>query len=118
MSSVIELSLAALKDLDLGIIDAAFKSALQDCIKDLEDRPGEQKPRTIQLQLDLFPVSHTGKNCDSVNGEFQVKHSIPVRRSRPYNFGIRLKGVGNKPTLVINNDSLGNIDQQTFDLDK
>ena len=105
------LTLAALmEDLDGGRIHEAFAQELKRVVMDCDDRPGDKKPRKVLLQLDIAPIIDEHGNLDSVAGAFQIKSTVPQRKSKVYSFGVRQGG-----QLVFNDLSDDNINQRTLD---
>lgn len=86
------LSLAALKELDGGRVYEAFDQAMKRVVADCEDRPGEERPRTITLKADLMPVRGDDGRCEGVMGTFRVAETIPNRKSKTYSFGVKADG--------------------------
>lgn len=107
--AVHQLNLATLMELDGGRVTEAFQQEIKRLVADCEDRPGEAKPRKILLELELVPVMFDG-HIDSIDGKFRVKSTVPVRRSKKYNFGVRRGGF-----LVFNDLSDGDINQKTIE---
>lgn len=109
--AVHELTLQALmEDLDSGRIHEAFAAELRRVVLDCDDRPADGKARKVLLQLDVVPVIDDQGNLDSVKGAFQIKSTVPQRRSKVYSFGVREGG-----KLVFNDLSEDNINQRTID---
>ena len=121
MAGLEKFSLASLATFDNGRISANFDQLLDAAIRDCQDRPNDDKPRKLLIQLEISPVSDVENGqviCSGVNGAFQLKSTVPTRKTNVYSFGMRKLGKENKPTLVYNNDSLDNSDQKTiFDND-
>jgi len=110
--AVKELTLGSLMNqLDGGRISEAFMAELRRVGADMDDRPGDDKERTVVLTLKLKPVIDDGGDCESVNGSFHVASTVPKRRSKNYNFGIRNRGA----QLVFNDMSEDNVQQRTID---
>jgi hypothetical protein len=110
------LDLATLKDLDNGKAAIAFRRAVEDCTKDCQDRPTEERARKITLELSLTPVAAedaefegTFRAC-GVTGEFKIKSAIPNRQTRPYSFGLDAQG-----RLFFSQESPTNVNQTTFE---
>ena len=103
------LSLKELAELDDGRIATAFDMAIKRVADDCNDRPGETKPRTVTLQIEIAPVLDVDGMCDTVKSRIQIKDSIPTRKSKLYDFGLRKGGI-----LAFNNNSLGNHKQESF----
>jgi len=92
-----ELTLANLKDLDFGKASTTFEVALQRAVKDCLDRPGDDRPRTVVLELKITP------------GRFRIKCALPNWETQVVDFGVRNNG-----KLVFNEDSPRDHRQQTL----
>lgn len=111
--AVKQFTLADLHELDGGRVATAFDLAVKRIALDCDDRPGELRPRTVNLQIEMIPSVDDRNECDGVKVKMQVKDSVPTRKSKKYDFGLRKNGV-----LTFNPDSPDNIDQETFDFNK
>lgn len=77
----LELTLASLDQLDDGRVSKAFLHELQRAVKDCMDRPGDKKPRTVTLELNIKPVvsSEGGLiEMEGADGEFTIKSKVPL----------------------------------------
>jgi len=109
-----ELNLKTLfENLDGGRVSAAFQHELQRCIADCNDRPGEEKNRTVTLKFNVSPVCDESGLCEEIKGKFHVASSVPQRRSKVYSFQARKRAGQNQ--LVFNDMSDDNIAQKTID---
>lgn len=108
--SIHEFSLKSLPSLDGGRVVEAFNQAVKRAVADCQDRPGEMKARTVTLQLDIVPVVDEDGMLGTVRGAFQIKESIPTRKSRVYDFQPRRGGM-----LVFNDLSDDASQQRTLD---
>lgn len=88
-----QLSLAELARIDDGRIEAAFNQAVRRAAADCDDRPGDDRPRKIMLEIAFVPVVTEEGICDSVKSQMQIKETIPTRKSRTYDFGLRKGGL-------------------------
>ena len=80
-------NLANLPKVDFGKVSAAFDHELKSLVKDCDDRPLDDKARTLTLKVSLKPQADTTGNsaiCDSIAVEFEVQGKIPVRRTKVY----------------------------------
>lgn len=84
-----QLSLATLKDLDDGRVAVAFLHELTRIVQDCEDRPGDKKSRKVLLQGEVTPIMFEDGTLDSVKVEFQIKSSVPTRKSKTYTMAVR-----------------------------
>lgn len=78
------LSLDSLKHLDYGKIGLAFDQEVKRVVEDINDRPSLNKPRTITLTLEISPLADDGGNIDAAVVQWHLKHSIPPRKTSPY----------------------------------
>ena len=108
--------LGTLQTLDNGKPAIAFRRAVEDASNDMIDRPKEDRPRKVILELSLTPIAQEDPN---VNGKFiacgstaeiTIKSNIPNRRTRPYNFGLDRNG-----RLFFSEESPTNVNQTTFE---
>jgi len=102
--------LEELAELDGGRVAVAFAQAQARVVADCEDRPGELTARKILLQMEVVPVIDEDGKCSGVKSSFQIKDSIPTRKSKQYDFGLDPSG-----RLYYSDESPGNVDQLTFD---
>lgn len=79
--------LTTIKDLDYGVINAAFKAHLARVVKDCEDRPLDDKARTVVIKFILKPnidkEGGTGE-VDGVMVQTELYSDIPTHRTREY----------------------------------
>lgn len=109
--TVHELTLESLMDkLDGGRVAEAFAAEMRRVVSDMEDRPGDNKERTVNLSVRFSPVVDDQGNLDEVRGKFFVTSSVPKRRSKVYSFGVRNGG-----KMVFNDLSEDDIHQQTIE---
>jgi len=88
-----ELTLKSLKELDGGRVNEAFAQAMKRAVADCEDRPDVTDARKVALQCELVPViGEGGKHLDTVSFRFQVKDTIPTRKSRVYSASVKSGG--------------------------
>ena len=89
----IEFTLTSIEQLDGGRIAEAFKQALQRIASDLHDRPGCADARKVTLDCTFKPqIDVETGDLDSVKTQFQVKDSLPQRKSKVYDFGANRAG--------------------------
>ena len=110
--AVHQLSIPSLAELDEGRLNVAWQQALKRAAMDCEDRPGEEKARTVTLQCELLPVlaADGSGQLESVKVTFQVADKAPPRKTKKYDMGLRRGGV-----LVFNDLSTDDIHQKTID---
>jgi hypothetical protein len=108
-----QLSLASMKDVDSGKINAAFDHELKRIIEDCHDRPGMNKPRKLVLEVLLLPNCGTDANelyCESVAAQIRVDSRIPGRKTKVYTLDTKPSGAA-----YFNADAPENPDQMTID---
>lgn len=88
-----QLSLSQIAEIDDGRIAEAFAQAVKRAAQDCDDRPGDDRPRKITLEIAFSPVLAENGLCDSVKSQIQIKDTIPTRKSRVYDFGLRKGGL-------------------------
>lgn len=105
-----EMQLQTIIALDDGRIVEAWNQALKRVVSDCHDRPGCKDSRKITLQLDIEPLVSEDGDLDTVRGQFQIKDSLPVRKTKKYDFEPRRNG-----SLAFNDLSDDNVHQRTID---
>ena len=115
MRELKKISLEEIAEIDEGRIGVAFAQALSRLAADLNDRPGDDRPRKLNLQVEMTPTCDETGVCDSVQMQVQIKDSIPTRRSRKYDLGLRSTRDGGQ--LVYSPGSYDNHRQGTMDFD-
>lgn len=98
-----QLTLAQVAEIDDGRIAAAFAQALKRVAQDCDDRPGDDRPRKIVLEMAFMPVLSEDGICDSVKSQCQIKDTIPTRKSRVYDFGLRKGGLFSYQPMALDN---------------
>lgn len=79
--SVSTLALENLKDLDDGLLAASVDANIREVIRDLVDRPVDDRSRKVTITLTFTP-KHMGSDLDRVKLEHKVVNSIPGREGR------------------------------------
>lgn len=117
------LNLAALSHIDSGKVNLAFQRAIEDCLRDVVDRPRDKKARKITMEFSIVPVlgeDPADENkllATGTTGEIKIRTSIPDRITKPYSFALTetKDAMGNpKPTAYFSLNSPENVDQLTF----
>lgn len=114
--ALIFFSLEALQHLDGGKAAIAFRRAVEDCVRDCQDRPLDDKARKVTLELAITPVAEedpefeNSYRASSVEGQFKIATTLPKRQTKPYSFGIDPKG-----RMFFSQNSPSNVNQTTFD---
>ena len=79
--SVSNLALENLKDLDDGLLAASVDANIREVIRDLVDRPVDDRARKVVITLTFTP-EHMGNDLDRVKLDHKVTASIPGREGR------------------------------------
>ena len=107
---MMELNLANLNELDDGRVSVAFMHELRRVVQDCMDRPGDTTARKVSLEFNLKPIIAEDGSCESADGDFKIKSTVPVRKSKNYSFNVNKKG-----HLIYSSNSPDDVDQTTFD---
>jgi len=83
---ILDFTLDNIEHLDFGRIKVAFDAARARVVKDCQDRPGESKPRTVQIKFNFYPVSSDAScvDCDEIKVECEINDGVPIRRTKLY----------------------------------
>jgi len=114
--NLIFFSLESLVHLDGGKAAIAFRRAVEDCVRDCQDRPLDEKPRKITLELALEPIADEDPEFENsyraagVDAVFKIKTTLPQRQTKPYSFGIDSQG-----RMFFSKASPDNVNQTTFE---
>lgn len=100
MSQVSQLTMENLKDLDDGLLAAAFEANVREVVRDLNDRPVDDRARKVTITLTFVP-EHMGNDLDRVKLEHKVVASIPGREGREC--VLTPKRIGRELTLLFAN---------------
>lgn len=93
MAERVQLSLADVGSLDDGKIHLMFAAELKRCIQDCLNRPGEEKPRKVNLIMELAPIQDEDLgDCRSLKMATDVKSTLPPRRTKQYELGVTKTG--------------------------
>lgn len=109
MSQMLQFNLDNLSELDGGKAALAFEQHVRRAAIDCMDRPGDNKPRKVTLEVSLTPVMQPNGDCVEVEAQIQARSTVPPHKTKAYSFGLRKNGV-----IVFNPDSPDAIDQQTL----
>lgn len=109
--TVLEFTAASLATIDGGRVAAAINQELKKAAMDCDDRPGERRPRKINVALEMVPVVDERGLAESCKVRATIKASHPDRRSKVFDMSLRKGG-----KLAYDEESLDNVDQQTLGL--
>ena len=107
--SVLALTLESIAEIDGGKVKAALDKHLKRAATDCYDRPGDNKPRKVTLEIAVVPVLADDGSCSEVKAQMHVGSAVPKHRTRVISLGLSPNG-----TLKFNPDSPESIDQTTF----
>lgn len=107
-----ELCLKNLSNLDFGKIDVALQKQLERCTEDCLDRPGDDRPRTVLLRIDLTPEKTATNDPDHVNMEMQITSKLPTHRSKLFQLKPQKRGSGT--VLLFDDESPDDFEQGSF----
>lgn len=109
MSSLMQLKLETLGELDGGKGALAFQHHMKRAAEDCLDRPADSKARTVTLKVELTPVMEDDGDCREVKAKITASSSIPVHKTKVYSLALRKNGI-----LAFNPDAPDNINQGTL----
>ncbi len=77
------LSASTLHTLDDGMVGRVVDAAIQEALRDCEDRPGLNKARKVTIQLEVTPLQDKRSHAlRGVNTTVQVKATVPATGTR------------------------------------
>ncbi len=104
-------SLNTLDVLEDGRNAESFRKHLARAARDCEDRPADDSPRKVTLEVLITPVLDKATlSLDSVFVEVSTFSKVPAHRSKPYSMAVKADG-----TLAFNDLAPDNVHQQTID---
>ena len=109
---IFRLSADTLSRLDHGRAAAALNTAIKKAVTDCLERPGDDRARTVTMQLSVKPVSDVIQNeitCEGATGNYKVKVTLPDWESNKLDFGVKQNG-----DLVFSENSPANHLQTTI----
>lgn len=80
-NQVSQLTLEQLFNLDDGLLAAAFDANMANVIRDMNDRPNDDRARKVVVTLTFKPEAHQG-DLDRVKLEHKVTATIPSQEGR------------------------------------
>lgn len=113
MGQLKQFEFADLATMDGGRIGIAVNQAIKRAAEDCEDLPGEKAARKVTIQLEFKPELDQDGLCDNIATTVQIKQSLPTRKTRAYDMGLRKNGV-----LTFQPEALDNHQQDTFDFEE
>jgi len=88
-----ELTLSTIAEMDGGRIGEAIKQSLHAIAQDMDDRPGDIRPRKITLDISAIPVIGEDGFIEGAKLQMQVNTKTPTRKSKVYDVGVRKGGM-------------------------
>jgi hypothetical protein len=104
-----ELTLESLRQLDMGKVHEAFQLHLKRAVVDCLDRPGDDKPRKVLMEVTIVPETDDTGDCYDVKTQIHVSSVVPKHRTKVYSMAPRRNG-----SLAFNEDSPENVNQSTM----
>jgi hypothetical protein len=89
-------------------LELHFKRASLDC----QDRPGDPKARMVSMEFSFVPVTDQSGFCEEVKWDLRIRSKVPAHQSKAFSAGLRRDG-----SFVFSENSLDNVNQNTFDYD-
>jgi hypothetical protein len=81
MNHVAQLDMEHLAEVDDGLLAASVDANIREIIRDLIDRPADDRARKLTIELTFTP-GHHGGDLDRVKLEHKSKATIPSREGR------------------------------------
>jgi hypothetical protein len=103
--NLVELDLSTLQQLQGGAVFQQVQRLIAAAVTDCENRPTEERPRKVNIQLEIIPVSrretiddtHFRQVLDGVKLRLQMDLKCPTRKTMEFDCG-----VGSNHTLLFN----------------
>jgi len=111
-SSLREVDFNSLSEMDDGVLNLVLRKHLKRAADDCMDRPGDQKPRKIKIEIGYVPMLLPSGEAYDAGMQVKIASSIPDHVSQAYNVGMRKNG-----TFVFNANALDSVNQNTMDFD-
>lgn len=88
----LSLTLENLKDLDHGKFAMAVAAEIESCMRDMHDRPADDRARTLDIKLTFKPETDDQGNLEHTNVRFSVASKLPKRETTSYRMLALRKG--------------------------
>lgn len=95
MKGQLILTLDTIQHLDMGKAALTFDDCLHRGVRDCIERPGDKRPRKVEMQLTLTPLTEIhGKSisCEGAKGVFVIRVTVPNYQTGEVDFGVRNTG--------------------------
>lgn len=96
-TQVAELKMENLAEIDEGLLAGSVNANICEIIRDMIDRPADDRTRKLTIELSFTP-GHHGGDLDRVKLEYKSKATIPSREGRECILTPRK--IGNKKILL------------------
>lgn len=87
-----EFTLETLASLEGGRVGAAFALAMARLADDVNDRPGDNRPRVLTMKVGVIPNPEEDGTLDSASLICEISEKIPGRSTKPIDMGLRRRG--------------------------
>lgn len=101
-----QLTIHTLGNLDDAKTGVAFATHLKRAADDCYDRPVDNRPRKVTIQIELVPVPEANGDCGEVNADVKITSTIPPHQTKTLSLGLRHNGM-----LVHRTESPHNVNQ-------
>lgn len=106
-----EFTIAKIGELNGGRVAAQIDLAIQDCIRDMGNRPGCNEARTVKIDCKIKPIIDQDGVCTHFDLEFNSSRKLPNHKSASFTMKIN----PGKNTGSWNDESMDNPNQHTLD---
>lgn len=80
-----QFNLTNLCELDSGKANLAINHHIRQCVRDVQDRPGDKAKRKVFVEIEFTPaLDEATATLDTVNVRIKTKVSVPVRQTKGY----------------------------------
>lgn len=83
-----KLDLESLHQLEGGVVSHAFDLELGRIVADIKDRPGEKRPRSLMIKLDIAPMADERGIAVHSAVAFEVKSTLPSKKTTDFRMAI------------------------------
>ena len=109
----LDLTLANLRELDFGKLEAAFRRHLERITGDCVDRPGDPNARKIAMTFEVRPEADPSTGaCERCKLQVHVASFVPPHKTRVFDCMPQRRG--NAQGLMFNDEADENAAQGTF----
>lgn len=105
---------ATLCDFDEGRVGISFDNMLDSLIRDIMNRPLDQRDRVLNVQIQIVPLPRPDGHLEIVETNVEMKTNLPKRTAQPARMQIKPSRDGRTGMLVWNPGSPGDPRQMTL----